>query len=69
MIADKGFGQLVTIDVVLFFNCQVVVRVVILMAFDMPIGDVDWRAFLCGILDREIDISIVASSIVWSDRL
>jgi len=68
MVADKVFSHFVAVDIVLLFDCQVVLGVIILMAFHMPIRDLDRQTFSCSFLDREIEVSIVTGGVIWSNR-
>jgi len=67
MGAYKSFGHFVALDIVLLLDCQVMLGVIILVAFHMPVRELDRRTFSRSVLDREIEISIVAGGFIRSN--
>ena len=67
MGAYKIFSHFVAVDIVLLFDCQVMLGVIILVAFHMPVRELYGRTFSRSVLDREIEISIVIGGVIRSN--
>jgi len=62
----KGFSEFVTVNVVLFRDCELLHWVLVLMSFDMPVLELCKVAVGSNFMDGNIDIAIISSGFIWA---
>ena len=67
VVSHEFPSQLVTVDIVLFFERQLVVVIQVLMSFDMPILEAYVLTKFGSLGNRQVDVSIIAGGVIGSE--